>query len=119
MELNPEIRDAYKFRGSIYAQSGQVDLALKDLEKYLSYDSTDVVTWNNVAMIYMRQGKLPKAIEAFTTTIGLKPDAAISYQNRAKVYEMMGNTALAQADLKQANEILAQKRQQKAAENGK
>ncbi|MFN7326636.1 MAG: tetratricopeptide repeat protein [Chitinophagales bacterium] len=119
LELNPEIRDAYKFRGSIYAQSGQVDLALKDLEKYLSYDSTDVVTWNNVAMIYMRQGKLPKAIEAFTTTIGLKPDAAISYQNRAKVYEMMGNTALAQADLKQANEILAQKRQQKAAENGK
>lgn len=119
LEMNPELRDAYKFRGSIYAQSGQVDLALKDLEKYLSYDSTDVVTWNNVAMIYMRQGKLPKAVEAFTTTIELKPDAAISYQNRAKVHEMMGNTALSQADLKQANEILAQKRQQKAAENGK
>jgi tetratricopeptide (TPR) repeat protein len=119
LELNPDLRDAYKFRGSIYAQSGQIDLALTDLEKYLTYDSTDVVTWNNVAMIYMRQGKLPKAIEAFTTTIQLKPDAAISYQNRAKVYEMMGNTPMAQADLKQANEIIAQKRQQKASESSK
>lgn len=42
IEVNPTMRDAYKFRGSLYAQAGQMDLALADLNKYVTMDSADV-----------------------------------------------------------------------------
>lgn len=105
LELKPDLKDAYKFRGSLYAQANQIDLAVKDLETYLSYDSTDVVTWNNMAMIYMRQNQLGKSLNAFTRTIELKPDAAISYQNRARIYQMMGNVEKANQDIQKAKEL--------------
>ena len=111
LAINPEMRDAYKFRGSLYAQAGQIDLAMADLEKYLQMDPSDVVTWNNMGMIYMRQNRLPEALNAFTKTIELKPDAAISYQNRAKIYEMMGDQAKSAADLQQAKEVAAARKQ--------
>jgi protein O-mannosyl-transferase len=113
IEINPEMRDAYKFRSTLHANNGQIDLALKDIEKYLQYDPTDVVTWNNLAMIYMRQGKLQQSIEAFTKTIELKPTAAISYQNRSKVYEMMGDKVRAAEDLQRAKEVAQQNREEK------
>ncbi len=111
IELNPEMRDAYKFRSTLHANNGQIDLALKDIEKYLKYDPTDVVTWNNLAMIYMRQGKLQQSIDAFTKTIELKPTAAISYQNRSRVFDMMGDKARAAEDLQRAKELAQQKPQ--------
>ena len=111
IEQDPTMREAYRSRGSLYAQAGQIDLALKDMEIYLKYDSVDVVTWNNLAQIYYRQGKLPKALQAFNKTIELKPDAAMSYQSRAKVYEMLGDTARMRADLDQARAIAQSKKQ--------
>jgi tetratricopeptide (TPR) repeat protein len=105
IEIKPDLKDAYKFRGSLYAQANQIDLAVKDLETYLAYDSTDVVTWNNMAMIYMRQNQLGKSLNAFTRTIELKPDAAISYQNRARIYQMMGNVEKANEDMQKAKEL--------------
>ena len=111
IEQDPTMREAYRSRGSLYAQAGQIDLALKDMEIYLKYDSVDVVTWNNLAQIYYRQGKLPKALQAFNKTIELKPDAAMSYQSRAKVYEMLGDTARMRADLNQARAIAQSKKQ--------
>lgn len=103
------MRDAFKFRGSLYAQAGNMDLALKDLRKYVTMDSADVVTWNNIGMIYMRKQQLPQALQAFTKTIELKPEAAISYQNRAKIHELMGNTEQMQADLRKAQELAGRK----------
>lgn len=105
IEIDPDLRDAYKFRGSLYAQAGQLDPALADLLQYARLDSADAVIWNNLAMIYMRKNQLPKAVEAFTKTIRIKPDAAGSYQNRAKIYEMMGDTARMRADLQKAREL--------------
>jgi tetratricopeptide (TPR) repeat protein len=110
LELNPDIQDAYKMRGSLYAQSGQIDKAIADLEKYLRFDSLDAVSWNNLAMIHMQYGRLPQALDAFTRTIAIKPDAAISYQNRSKIYEMMGDTARMRADLQKAREVAMAKK---------
>jgi tetratricopeptide (TPR) repeat protein len=97
-------------RGSLYAQSGQIDKAIADLEKYLRFDSLDAVSWNNLAMIHMQYGRLPQALDAFTRTIAIKPDAAISYQNRSKIYEMMGDTARMRADLQKAREVAMAKK---------
>ena len=105
IELKPDMKDAYKFRGSLYAQAGQIDLAQKDLEKYLEYDPADVVTWNNMAMIYMRKNQLDKSLAAFTKAIELKPDAAISWQNRARIHQMMGNAEKANEDIRKAKEL--------------
>jgi protein O-mannosyl-transferase len=105
IELDSNMRDAYKFRGSLYAQSGQLDLALKDLERCVTrYDSADVVSWNNLAMIYMRQNRLPEALTAFNKSIALNPASPLLYQGRAKVYELMGNMEQARTDATRAQE---------------
>lgn len=108
IELQPDLRDAYKFRGSLYAQSGQLDLAMNDLNTYLRYDSTDLVTWNNLAMIHMQLGQYESSITAFNKVIDLKPEAAISYFNRSKIYELMGEHEKSKEDLLRA-ERLAEK----------
>jgi protein O-mannosyl-transferase len=106
IELDSNMRDAYKFRGSLYAQAGQMDLALKDLERYVTrYDSVDVVTWNNLAMIYMRQNRFPDALTAFNKGIAINPTAALLYQGRSKVYELMGDATQSRADAARAQEV--------------
>jgi tetratricopeptide (TPR) repeat protein len=114
LAIDPEMRDAYKFRGSLHANAGQIDFAVQDFEKYLSYDPVDAVTWNNMGEIYFRRNQLDKALAAFTKAIEIKPDAAISYQKRSKIYELMGNLARAEADLNKAKELAQIRRDNKA-----
>jgi Tfp pilus assembly protein PilF len=110
--MDSTLMDAYKFRGSLYAQAGQLEPALADLKKYLTSDPENVGVWNNVAMIHMRLNQLPEALNAFNKTIELKPDVPISYQNRAKVYEMMGNKLSAQEDIQKAISLSGKRKQQ-------
>ena len=112
LEMDSTLMDAYKFRGSLYAQAGQLEAALADLEKYLKSDPENVGVWNNVAMIHMRLNHLPEALNAFNKTIELKPDVPISYQNRSKVYEMMGDKLRAQEDIQKAISIAGKRNKQ-------
>ncbi len=112
LSMDSTLMDAYKFRGSLYAQAGQLEPALADLKKYLTSDPENVGVWNNVAMIHMRLNQLPEALNAFNKTIELKPDVPISYQNRAKVYEMMGNKLSAQEDIQKAISLSGKRKQQ-------
>ncbi len=112
IEMDSTLMDSYKFRGSLYAQAGQFDAALADLEKYLTSDPDNVGVWNNVAMIHMRLNHLPEALNAFNKTIELKPQVPISYQNRSKVYEMMGDKLRAEEDIQKAISIAGRRNQQ-------
>jgi tetratricopeptide (TPR) repeat protein len=105
VRLDSALWDAYRFRGSLMAQSGQLEPALRDLQTYLRSDTANAPVWNNVAMINVRLNNLPEALNAFTRTIQIKPDAAVSYSNRARLYLMMGDTAKAQADLEIAKKL--------------
>lgn len=98
IEVNPNDMDAYRFRGSLYAQRQQMPEALADLRKYVQSDTTNAVTWFNLGMIYNQIGKPNEALDAFNRTIALKPKSFSAYQGRAAAYEMLGDTARANAD---------------------
>jgi protein O-mannosyl-transferase len=110
IELDSTMKDAYKFRGSIYAQARRLPEAQKDLEKFVSFDDKDVVVWHNLAMLYMNTNQTQKSLNAFNKTIALKPEAAVTYSKRAKLYEMMGDTVRQQADLRKAKELATSKK---------
>lgn len=100
IEVNPEIWDAYKFRGSLYAQRRDFARAVPDLQKYLgSGDPNDAVSWFNMGMILLEQGRPAEAVEAFTNSLRVRPNAAVALENRAKAYQMLGDTARAEADM--------------------
>jgi tetratricopeptide (TPR) repeat protein len=88
----------------------KLDLAQKDLEKFLTYDDKDVVVLHNLAMLYMRTGQLPKSLDAFNKAIAIKPEAAMLFSRRAQVHELMGNMAAAANDKAQADQLRASKR---------
>ncbi len=103
--LDSTIADAYKLRGSLYAQLEQLEPAMADFQHSIKMDPKDAAIWSNVGMIYMRKNNFPAAIDAFTKTIELKPDAAIAYQNRAVVHQKMNNLAAYEADVAKAKEL--------------
>ncbi|MEQ1747115.1 MAG: tetratricopeptide repeat protein [Saprospiraceae bacterium] len=99
IEANPEIWDAYKFRGSLYAQRRDFARAVPDLQKYLEHDPNDAVSWFNTGMILLEQSRPAEAVEAFTNSLRVRPNAIVALENRAKAYQQLGDTARAEADL--------------------
>lgn len=99
IEINPEIWDAYKFRGSLYAQRRDFARAVPDLQKYLEHDPEDAVSWFNMGMILIEQGRPGEAVEAFTNSLRVRPNATMVLENRANAYRLLGDIARAEADL--------------------
>jgi protein O-mannosyl-transferase len=110
IELDSVMLGAYKFRGSLYAQGGQLALAQKDLEKYLTFDSKDVVVWFNLAMLYMRTQQNEKSLNAFNQCLAIKPNVSSTYERRAELFRQMGDTERMNADLQQAAALKSGKR---------
>lgn len=108
IEANPEIWDAYKFRGSIYAQRRDFARALPDLQKYLEHDPNDAVSWFNMGMIYLEQSRPADAVTAFTNSLRARPNATMVLENRARAYQMLGDAARADADLQMIRQLKGQ-----------
>lgn len=108
IEANPEIWDAYKFRGSIYAQRRDFARALPDLQKYLEHDPNDAVSWFNIGMIQLEQNHPAEAVSAFTNSLRARPNATMVLENRARAYQMLGDAARADADLQMIRQLKGQ-----------
>ena len=108
IEANPEIWDAYKFRGSIYAQRRDFARALPDLQKYLEHDPNDAVSWFNIGMIQLEQNRPAEAVSAFTNSLRARPNATMVLENRARAYQMLGDAARADADLQMIRQLKGQ-----------
>ncbi|MBI5100335.1 MAG: tetratricopeptide repeat protein [Nitrospirae bacterium] len=78
----------YNNRGNAYLKNGQLDLALKDLTKTISFfpNATDEMAWENSDFTPMNMAK--------------------TYQSRANVFAAMGDTIRAQADFDTARAIM-------------
>lgn len=105
LELDPNMKEAYKFRGSIYGQQGKVADAQKDLEKYIALDPNDVVVLHNLAMVYSQTGQPQKSIDALTKCIAVKPNVADLYVKRASQYDVIGDASRAEADRQKAQQL--------------
>ncbi|MCC7245433.1 MAG: tetratricopeptide repeat protein [Saprospiraceae bacterium] len=110
LEYDPNLKDALKFRGGLYAQLQQLEPAQKDLEKYAALDPQDVTVHHNLGMIYLRNGQFEKSLASFNKAIAIKPEAAVLYARRAQVYEAMGDVEKANADKAKADQIRASRK---------
>jgi len=93
---------AYGDRGSILAESGQYDAAIKDWTTVYKLDPTSWESMSRRASCYAQLHKYGDAIADYNKVIQLVPNDAIAYSDRAVAYEKAGNAVAAKADRQRA-----------------
>jgi len=66
--------EAYKIRGMSYSGKGELDLALKDLNKAIIINPRDPNLYNNRGIIYMLKGEYDNAIKDFNEALLIDPN---------------------------------------------
>lgn len=102
IELEPNMAEAYLFRGLAYRNMQKYKEALADYDKLLSIDPNSAPAYNNRGVVYWKQGKHKEALADYNKTISLAPNDYIVYNNRGVVYYEMGNYDSALADYTKA-----------------
>lgn len=75
-----ETANAYFYRAMLYSDAMEVDLALKDYEKYLAEVPDDKAMFFNVGLCYRAVRQFEKAIEYFKKAKELKADSDTFYE---------------------------------------
>ncbi len=65
-------------------------------------DSNDAGFYNNRGEVYLREGKVDKAINDFNIAVKLQPELAVAYNNRGNAYLLKGDLDKAIADYSQS-----------------
>jgi len=104
IEADENYATAYYNRGRLLLQSENYDAALKDLQRAitLSPDEFAYRANGNIGIIYHKQGKFQKAIEAFDAAIAANNANADTYYLRGNTYTAMGNYPAAITDYQSA-----------------
>ncbi len=92
-------------RAQAYRNFGRIDEAMADLDKAIETDSGFIAARFNRGSLAFNAGRYPQALEDFDACVAADPHSAAPYFNRASVHDVMGNRALAIADLKRFLEI--------------
>jgi len=102
LELDPNMTDAYLFRGLAYRNMQKYKEALADYNKLLSINPNSAPAYNNRGVVYWKQGKHKEALADYNKTISLTPSDYIVYNNRGVIYYEMGDYDSAIADYTKA-----------------
>lgn len=107
IRLKPDNARFYGVRGIIYEDLNQYDKALPDLDKQIKLlgDNAQNFDYSRRGITYYELGKYEEAVKDFTEAIRLKPDNKYHYADRARTYEKLGQTELAEADKKKSEEL--------------
>ena len=111
---NPKDAEAYKNRGVVHKDLGELEKAIADLTRSISFNSQDAESYYNRGTVYQSQGKHEDAIADFSRAIELQNDFMMAYINRSVAYRELKEHSLAAEDLQKAAELA--KQQKKLAE---
>ena len=100
MEYLPTVAGAYMNRSFIYSQKGNLDAALKDLNKSLAI-YPHASAYGNRGRLWVQRGDLNAALADFTKVIELRPGMAYDHLERAEVLMLMGKDEKAEKDFQQ------------------
>jgi peptidoglycan hydrolase-like protein with peptidoglycan-binding domain len=92
------LADALDGRCWAYNDLGQFERGLADCRASIAKAPRYSYAYNNLGTSLVGLGDTAKAIDAFTTSIELKPTFIYSYLGRAKAYVAVGNADLARKD---------------------
>jgi tetratricopeptide (TPR) repeat protein len=73
--LEPEYGRGYYLRGLLHHEVGNIELAIKDMEKAMVLDSNNFRVFYNLANLYMTNGYLAKAEKTIYKGLLLQPDS--------------------------------------------
>jgi len=92
IKLNPKMPEAYLGRGSAYWKMGHYQLAIKDYDKAIELDSTNVwLAYLARAAVYADMKDFTQAINDFTKAMELNPKSPVPYFHRGAAYVTIGN----------------------------
>ena len=86
-------------------QSGDLDTAARMLEEVLVHKPNDVDVLNNIAIVYLRQGRTSKARRHLQRARTLMPEHTMTYTNLSAVLLRQGKTAEAMRAAQQAVDL--------------
>lgn len=99
IELYPNNHLAYCNRATTYAQSGQLELALKDCNSCIERDQSLYESFNNRGMVHRGLGNMQLAYEDFSQALSLNPNYLKALNNRAGLLLNINRLPQAQEDL--------------------
>ena len=96
----------YNNRGWVHQLQANYDLAKKDFDAAVRFDSTNVRYWHNPIRILLIQKNVPKGLELCNNAILKFPEDGYAYFVRSSLLrEFVKNEKLANSDLKKAHEL--------------
>lgn len=110
IELDPNDTGAYNIRAFAYAHMSEFGKAISDIEKALSLEPDEPNALHTYGFIYLQQKDYPQAIEYFTKALSFDDKLKDAYEDRARAYRSIGETALAEVDEAKAAELEAEKK---------
>jgi len=105
LKIDPQNVIAYVNRGHAYADAGEMDMALADLNASQQLAPEFPNIYNDRGFIYFKRGEYDKALNEFNRSIALDPRFQLGYLNRAILWGRMREFEKAVQDLTTAIEI--------------
>ncbi|XP_020907318.1 UDP-N-acetylglucosamine--peptide N-acetylglucosaminyltransferase 110 kDa subunit, partial [Exaiptasia diaphana] len=105
IRMEPKNAFALSKRGALYLKYDVVDLALEDLKKSISLDSSNAICWANLGEAITMAGDPKTGVEKYNRAIELKPDQMSFYFNRGLTHYSLEEMNLACDDYKKAREL--------------
>jgi len=108
IQINPIYAHAYYNRGIANYLYGRKQLALADFQetiRLMPKIPKSASAYHNIGIIYAELGQYQTAIDYYNEAIGLKPDYADAYYNRALVYFEIGDKNAGCRDVQKACEL--------------
>jgi len=89
---------SYKWRGNYYLDKGDLDDALKDYNVLSLLRAADAKVYDRIGVIYTIKKDYDRAMQAFSSSIGVQGNVYKTYLDRSMLYSIIGDTLNAQRD---------------------
>ena len=99
------IPEEFIIRGTVFAEEGQFDLAVRDFTEALRLRPDYDAAYYNRGLTYVKMERYEEGIQDFTATISIAPTHQGAYVQRAFAYILLGRDAEAEADVLEAIEL--------------
>lgn len=105
IELNPKYSYAYQARGEDYYSTKEDDKAMADFKRSVELDPHSSYGYMYMGFIHHNKQQFNDALACYTKAIEYDPNNLDAYNNRAAVYDVLGNTKQANLDRKKYSEL--------------
>jgi tetratricopeptide (TPR) repeat protein len=105
IELDAKYADAYLARGVDYYSTKEDEKAMTDFKKAVELDPRSSYAFMYMGFVHHNRQQFNEALTCYTKAIELNPNNLDAYNNRAAVYDALGNSKQANLDRKKYSDL--------------